>query len=181
MRKSEVVVVPAKDGNRDSGKHFLITEMSAMEAEKWAMRAILMLKGSGERLPDNVQGLGMIGVAILGLNVFLQGTIKAGDLEPLMDEMMTCVKMVRDPRTPGVATDIVSPDDIEEVSTRLWLRSEVLRVHTGFSPADALSKLIESIQAPASSLQSTSTSPRPSGPRSRRTSPSPDLLDRASG
>lgn len=148
-RKSETVRVPAWDGNRDSGKIFVVTEMPAAAAEKWAMRAFLMLKGSGERIPDNVQGLGMVGVAILGLNVFLQGSIKPGDLEPLMDEMMTCVKIIRDPKHPEVVTDIVSDDDVEEVKTRLWLRSEVLRLHTGFSPAEALSGLISAVNSPA--------------------------------
>lgn len=151
MRKVERVLVPNwPDANRDAGKMFVITEMSAAQAEKWAMRAILMLKGSGERIPTNIEGLGMVGVAILGINVFLQGTIKAEDLEPLMDEMMTCVKIVRDQRNAEVATPIVSDDDIEEVKTRLWLRSEVLRVHTNFSPADALSNLLEAIQKTAS-------------------------------
>lgn len=147
-RKSETVTVPKWEGNRDSGKMFLITEMPAARAEKWALRALLLLKGSGERIPDNLQGLGMVGVAILGINVFLQGSIRAEDLDPLMDEMFSCVSIVRDPRHPDVATAIVSDDDVEEVQTRLWLRSEVLRVHTNFSPAEALWRLISAIQEP---------------------------------
>lgn len=156
MLKQETVVVPAEWGGRDAGKHFQITEMPATKAEKWGMRAILLLRGSGERMPDNVQGLGMIGVAILGINVFLRGEMSFTNLEPLLDEMMTCVKLIRDPRHPSVATEIVSDSDIEEVQTRLWLRSEVLRLHTGFSPADALSKLLDGIRAaPASNLPNT--------------------------
>lgn len=155
MLKEETVVVPAEWGGRDANKHFRITEMPAMKAEKWGMRAILLLRGSGERVPDNVAGLGMVGVAILGINVFLRGEMRFTDLEPLLDEMMTCVKIIRDPRHPTVVTDIVSDSDIEEVQTRLWLRSEVLRLHTGFSPADALLKLLDAIRAPASNLQTT--------------------------
>jgi hypothetical protein len=66
--------------------------------------------------------------------------------------MFTCVKMIRDPKSKDkmtgepIASDIVSDDDIEDVQTRAWLRSEVLRVHTGFSPADALLSLIQSIK-----------------------------------
>lgn len=148
-RKHEIVTVPSWEGNRDAGSQFLITEMSAAAAEKWGLRAFLLLKGSGERIPDSVAGLGMVGVAIIGLNVFLQGNIKPEDLEPLLDEMMECVKKVRDPRKPELATPLVSEDDIEEVATRLWLRSEILRIHTGFSPAESLSKLISAIQMPA--------------------------------
>lgn len=150
-RKQELVVVPIEWGGRDANKNFRITEMPATRSEKWGMRALLMLRGSGERVPDNVQGLGMVGVAILGINVFLRGEMNFEALEPLLDEMMTCVEIVRDPRHPDVATPLVSDDDIEEVQTRLWLRSEVLRVHTGFSPADALSTLVAAIQAPPES------------------------------
>lgn len=159
MRKTETVVVPKWEGNRDSAaeRQYLITEMPAAQAEKWALRALLMLKGSGERIPDDVTGLGMVGVAILGINVFLRGNIDTNALEPLMDEMMSCVKIVRDPRKPEVATTIVSDDDIEEVQTRLWLRSEVLRLHTGFSPADALWKLISAIQTVSANSISQST------------------------
>lgn len=146
MRKSEIVTVPKWSNNRDLGKQYLITEMPSGQSEKWALKAFLMLKGSGERIPDDVVGLGMVGVAILGINVFLRGNLRTEDLEPLLDEMFTCVKIVRDQRHPDVATDLVSDDDIEEVQTRLWLRSEVLRVHTGFSPAEALWKLISAIR-----------------------------------
>lgn len=151
MRKKELVTVPQWSGNRDAGKKFLITEMPAERAEKWGMRALLLIQNSGQQIPPNVQGLGMVGVAILGLNVFLQGTIKPDALEILMDEMMTCVQVVRDNSHPDIATPIVSDDDVEEVQTRMWLRSEVLRVHTNFSPAEALSRLISAIQTPATS------------------------------
>lgn len=175
MRKRETVVVPAWPGNRDAGKTFVITEMPAAQAEKWALRAFLALKGSEERIPDGIQGLGMVGVAIIGLNVFLQADIDFSKIEPLLDEMMTCVQIVRDPGAADhasglpVATSLVSPDDIEEVATRAWLRSEVLRVHTGFSPADALSALVSAISSKAPETSSNMpTSPRTSD------GPSPD-------
>lgn len=149
MRKSETVVVPKGLGDgRDDGKLFLITEMPAAQAEKWAMRAFLVLKGSGERIPENVSGMGMVGIAIIGLNVFLQGTVDPAQLEPLLDEMFTCVQAVRDQRHPTAATAV--GDYIEEVQTRLWLRSEVIRVHVNFSPAEALSKLISVATTPIS-------------------------------
>lgn len=148
-RKRETVVVPREWGGRDAGKHYLITEMAAARAERWAWRMLTLLQSSGERVPDNVKGMGYVGVAILGLNIFLRGTIKAEAIDPLMDEMMTCVKIVRNPATPELATDLVSDDDVAEVRTRLWLRSEVLRLHTGFSAAEALSKLVSALTQPA--------------------------------
>lgn len=156
-RKIEIVKVPNWPGNRDAGKVFQITEMLAGPAEKWAFRAALLVENSGVAIPQEVKGLGMVGISILGLNVFLNGRIDPDKLDPLMDQMFSCVKIVRDPsardRTTGdvIATELVSEDDVEEVQTRLWLRSEVLRVHTGFSPAEALSKLISAIQTQAAS------------------------------
>lgn len=148
MRKQETVVVPSWEGNRDAGKHFIITEMPAAQAEKWALRAFLALKGTAGEVPPEVMSMGMVAVAWRGLNTFLAADVDPAKIGAVLDEMMTCVKIIRDPRavdknTGGVvATEIVSDDDIEEVQTRLWLRSEVLRVHTGFSPADALFRLL---------------------------------------
>lgn len=160
MRKSEIVTVPSWAGSRDAGKNFRITEMPAAQAEKWAMRALLALNQSKASIPMEMRGIGMEGLFLLGINVFLQGDIKPEVLEPLMDEMFGCVKMVRDMRSTDkltgepVATE-VGADDIEEVRTRLWLRSEVLRVHVNFSPADALFSLIQAIR------DQTATSPTP--------------------
>lgn len=157
MRRSEIVKVPAHLGGRDAGKHFLITEMSALKAEKWAARALLLLSGSGERIPDSIAGRGMEAVAVLFLNIFLQGAIRFDQLEPLLDEMFECVQIIRDPKAVDKQTGhpvphaLISDDDIEEVATRAWLRSEVLRIHTGFSPADALSGLISVITKPSAS------------------------------
>jgi len=147
MRKVETVTVP-EWGDRDRGKMFRITEMPSARAEKWGIRAIMLLNGSGERIPEGIAGRGMEAIAIVGINVFLQGTIKQEHLDPLLDEMMTCVEVIRDKSHPEVATALVSDDDIEEVKTRLWLRSEVLRLHVGFSPADALSALMSAILTP---------------------------------
>lgn len=155
MRKELRIAVP-EWGGRDAGKVFVIKEMSAFQAEKWGRRALLLLKGSGARIPDNVASYGMAGVAIVGLNAFLQADIKAEELEPLMDEMLTCVKLERDPKHPGVLSDIASDDDVEEVKTLLWLRSEIIRLHTDFSPADSLWSLIQEIRARSAELNSKS-------------------------
>lgn len=152
MRKITTVKVPAWEGNRDAGKVFKITEMPSDQGEKWAIRALLLLSGSGGRIPDELAGRGMEAIAIVGINIFLQGVIRFPELEPLLDEMMSCVQIIRDPKARDkatgqpVSTGLVSPDDIEEVRTRAWLRSEVLNLHLGFSPAAALSKLISVIQ-----------------------------------
>lgn len=147
LKKQRVMVPssadsPAWEGNRDTGKMFLITEMPAAQAERWAWRLVIALKGSGSEVPEAAMNLGMVGIAYAGLNSFLRASIDLPLFESLMDEMMTCVQVVRDPRHPDVATAIASDDDIQEVQTRGWLRSEVLKLHTNFSVVDVVWKWI---------------------------------------
>ncbi len=154
-RRSENVAVP-NFGGRDDGKLFNITEMASADAEMWAYRLFIAMKGTSGEIPENIASLGMVGVAIRGLNVFLAADVRFELLEPLLNQMFTCVKIVRDHGQPTVVTPLL-PDDIEEVQTRAWLRSEVLRVHTGFSFAGALWTLVQATRALADS-PNTSTS-----------------------
>lgn len=156
MRKTTSVTVDQE--GRDLGKTFLLTEMPAAAAEKWALRMFVALKGSGDgnAIAESVVRLGMVGVALQGLNVFLRADIDPKVLEPLLDEMLTCIKIIRDPQRPDVVTAMRADIDIEEVPTLLWLRSEVIRLHTNFSPAEALFTLMSLATQPASSTTSTS-------------------------
>lgn len=130
-RRDVRVTIPSDDPkNRDAGKTFLLTEMSATRAEDWAMRALLALTTSGAELPDDVQGAGMAGLAVMGVQA-LQG-LKYDEVKPLMDEMFACVQICPDRQNPNVVRPLVE-DDIEEVSTRLRLRKEILDLHVGFS------------------------------------------------
>lgn len=115
---------------RDHGKVFVLTEMPATQAEKFAMRAFLAMSRSGMEIPDDVQGLGLAGLAMLGLNAI--AGMQFGEAEPLMDEMMACVKLQYDPKHPE-ATRALIADDVEEVGTLLAIRKELLTLHTGFS------------------------------------------------
>lgn len=150
MRKQEVVKVPDGWGARDAGKHFLITEWPAARAEDWAMRMLFAYNRGGGEVPMEAIGGGMQAMFLIGINTFLRGQIQSDEVIPLLNQLLECVKFVRDPkvRSPAgdvIATDIASDDDIMEVKTRLWLRSEVVRVHTNFSPADMLWSLISAI------------------------------------
>jgi hypothetical protein len=164
MRKVLDVKVP-QWGGRDDGKTYRITEMSAMRAEKWAMRMAIALKGTQGYIPEDVARLGYIGVAIRGVNAILAADIDFLRVEPLLDEMMTCVEIVRDTKNVDRATGatiahkIVTDDDIEEVRTRGWLRLEVLSLHAGFSIGDALSALISAVKRSELSSKTTQTSP----------------------
>lgn len=133
-----ISIVTIRDENRDKGKVFVLEEMSAYKAERWAARALLALSRAGVSIPDNVQGAGMAGIAVLGLKAL--GGMPVEDAFLLMDEMFECVKIQPDPGKPEIVRMLMD-DDIEEVATRVRLRAEVFSLHTGFSMADAASKL----------------------------------------
>lgn len=153
MRKTKVVKVPME--GRDKDKQFLVTEMPASKAEKWAARAFLALANAGIDIPDDAVGSGMAALAIIGIRAL--GRVKFAEAEPLMDEMMECVQFMPDPLHPQVIR-LVEENDIEEVSTRAWLRSEVFELHTGFSVAAAIlaSRPVENL--PGKNSRNTKTS-----------------------
>ncbi len=139
MRKTELYTVSSND--RDNGKTFLITEMDADKAEKWAARALNALAASGISVPD---GAGLADLAGFGLESF-RG-LPWAQVEPLLDEMFGCIQFVPDPEKRTVQFPLGYPrplhkSDIDEVLTRLKLRARVLELHLGFSIADWLSSL----------------------------------------
>lgn len=146
MRKSTDVAIA--DEGRDKGKVYRITEMPARKAEKWAMRALLALAKSGADIPDHTDG--MAGLAQVGFRSLL--TASFDEIEPLLDEMLTCIVIAPNLGQPHYTRALIE-DDIEEISTLLRLRMEVFDLHTGFSTAGALSKLT----APASRNQASPT------------------------
>lgn len=137
MRKTLRYTV--KDEGRDHGKVFVITEMSPMRSEKWAFRALAALARSGVEVPDDVQKLGMAGIAALGFQA-LSG-VSFADAEPLLDEMLECLQVMPDPARPEVVRHVIE-DDIEEIATLVKLRREVFELHTGFFERAGKSKSI---------------------------------------
>ena len=161
MRKTKTVIIDSDD--RDKGKAFFLTEMPSRQAESWADRAFLALAHSSIDLPQGMERSGMAGISqVLKL---LQDTqlpdagplmnemvsalkianvtttarlishIKFPELQPLMDEIMECVQFIWD-RPKNLMRPLIDngtpEDDIEEVSTRQYLRSEVLGLHVNF-------------------------------------------------
>jgi hypothetical protein len=139
-RKTATVTIDAD--NRDKGKTFLITEMSADQAEEFAAKALLALQQSNINIPSDFKNMGMAGLARLGLQVLT--SLKYDDVKPLMDEMMGCVQIVM----PTITRELMEGDgaDIEEVSTRLKLRKAFFELQTNFSLA-ALTSITESAAA----------------------------------
>lgn len=127
---------PIGDISRDYGKVFVLREMPASQAEKWAMRALLSVARSGIDI-GQAAGQGMQGIAMMGVSALLAANWE--DAEPLLDEMMGCIQVQPDPSNPHVVRPLIE-DDLEEVWTRIYLRREVLEMHVGFSLSGAVSK-----------------------------------------
>ena len=160
MRKTIDVTIDA-DG-RDKGKSFKVTELPAAQAEAWAIRAMGVMFKSGVEIPESALSTGMAGIATYGIRSLLAGPY--GDVGPLLDEIMSCVTRI-EPAIPNGRP--LTPDDVEEVSTRFRLRDEVIKLHTGFSPAAALLEMAAATLAKTADTGSSSTSPEPSEPSLR--------------
>lgn len=166
-RRTKTVTITA-DG-RDKGKMFFLTEMPPRQGEKWAIRAGLALAHSGrmdisDEDKELLTGGGLPAIAALGMRAF--AALDFAEAEPLMDEMFDCVTFVPDPSKIDQMTQqaIVRPvreDDIEEISTILNLRNEVVELHLGFSIAAGLSR-IGAAAKKALGINDTSTSLKPS-------------------
>lgn len=146
-RKIEIVTVPSW-GGRDVGKTYRIEETDAVKAEKWFWRLVIAVKGTSVQVPEELAPYGMVVIAIRGINSFMAADVDFAKLEPLLDELLACVTIVRDPKVLDpvhslpMGVPIISGDDIEDVKTVLWLRSEVVRIHTNFSLADSALKWV---------------------------------------
>jgi hypothetical protein len=71
--------------------------------------------------------------------------------EPLLDEMMTCVKAMPDLNRPGVTRPLVDTD-IEEIGTRIKMRMAIFKLHVDFSPAAASLTSDQATAQPASTV-----------------------------
>lgn len=119
---------------RDAGKVFYIREMSAAQAEWWAIRAGMAMARSGVDLPDNFADMGIAAMAGTGLKMVSQ--IPPAEAKPLLDELMECVQCVPDASNQNIKRRLID-DDIEEIATRLKLRAEVFKLHVDFFQAAA--------------------------------------------
>lgn len=134
MARKEVTVTIVDEG-RDQGKIFRLTEKSAIDIDKWANRAIHSIVRAGGVLPDEIQKMGIIGILAVGMHRLMH--IPWSELEPLLDELLTCVQIVPTPSQPNVVRKLF-PNDIEEVQTLRTLREQVFILHTSFIlPVDA--------------------------------------------
>jgi len=132
MRKTDLFVITTE--GRDKHKRFIITEMSAIKAERWAFRALLALAHAGVDVPDDAKAAGMAALARAGLKALHD--LNFEEARPLLDEMLSCVTVMPDAKNPDFTRPLVlnemEGDDIEEITTLWELRERIFRLHTDF-------------------------------------------------
>lgn len=145
------------DEGRDFGKVFVLTEMPASRAEAWATRALIALIGGGIDLPAGFERTGMAGIAQIGIKALAGLNYEV--VQPLLEEMWTCVQLMPDQTKPHILRPLIE-EDIEEIATRIKLRAEVWTLHTGFLKAVAPSLLGQTQAATAGkkAMRTTKTS-----------------------
>jgi hypothetical protein len=156
-RTANVTIQPSPNGreNRDAGKTFVITEAPALQAEEWGLRAIMALGTSGIVVPQEIADAGLVGVALIGYQAFMGA--KFEEVRPLWQEMLSCISFQP---SPGISLPF-NGTLIEEVSTLLELRKQILELHTGFTVAELAQKFQVANSAMKLNSPTTSTSPEP--------------------
>ena len=170
MRKT--IEVRISDPGRDKDKMFLIEEMSAYEAEKWAWKVGMALGSAGVDVGE-VSGMSFQQLAAIGLNALFH--INSEESWALGEQLMSCVYMLPNPSNLEIRRRLTI-DDIEEPRTRLHLKWEVFKLHTGFSLGGGPSTSIS--ETSRNDASNTQTSPLPSGrssPRAKRGFPTANL------
>jgi len=124
--------VTVKLEDRGVEKTFFLTEMSAVDAENWALELFFLMAGAGVEVPDDVANRGLGEIAKMGLDA-LKG-VDFYKAKPLLDRLMDCVQIIPDPNTPYVMRKL-DETDIDDVKTRLLLKKEVFKLHTDFLKA----------------------------------------------
>lgn len=125
MARKQISLTIGAEG-RDKGKVFILTELSAYDAEEWAGRALFSLMNAGVEIPDNIAEAGLAGVAAMGMKAI--ANLPFDSAKPLLDKMMDCVQIQP---SPNVTRELMS-GDIEEVATLFTLRKKILGLHLDF-------------------------------------------------
>jgi hypothetical protein len=133
MRKKEIFV-PTDGRDKEKGQHYILHEMPALKAERWAYRALLALAHAGIEIPDEAVGAGMAAFAYAGFDSLKN--LKFEEAQPLLDEMLSCIEVIPDPKSPNVTRPPVmnemEGDDIEELTTLWQIRKQIFQMHTAF-------------------------------------------------
>jgi len=141
--KTKLVTITAE--GRDKGRQYLLTEMPALKAERWARHAIAACAAKDLNIREEVKALGMLGFVLFCFQAIAGGDVDAVD--KLMDEILPQIQIIEEgavgPRPLG------GEGDIWEVWTYKTLRQELIELHMGFTFAE----LVLMLRASAETIQ----------------------------
>lgn len=124
------ITYTVEDEGRDKGKEFIITEMSAWDAEELS-EEIYRAMGLGEfnSLPADVVAMGVAGLATAGVSVL--AAAPASVSRPISDRILSTVEIVITNEGKDI-TRSIKPIDFEEISTIRTLKDKVFELNFGF-------------------------------------------------
>lgn len=125
----KVITHIVKNSNRDAGKIFVITEMSADDAQRWALRAFLALAKNGVQIPDGLENMGIVGMLQYGIEIVAQ--LPYEEANYLCERLLQCVQLQPGPNSS--VTRALIAGDIEELTTRFILIKEAFKLHVDFT------------------------------------------------
>ena len=129
MARKEIPYV-VMDENRDKGKEFIITEMSAWDADELAQDIFRAMGDSDfSAIPADVIAMGCAGLATVGLSVLSAASPDVS--RNLRDRLLQTVQIVITQEGRRQVRQ-VKPIDFEEVSTIRTLMDQVFRVNFDF-------------------------------------------------
>lgn len=129
MSRKQITYI-VEDEGRDKGKEFIITEMSAWDAEELS-EEIYRAMGHGEfnSLPADVVAMGVAGLATVGISVL--AAAPASVSRPISDRILSTVEIVITNEGKDI-TRSIKPIDFEEISTIRALKDKVFELNFGF-------------------------------------------------
>jgi hypothetical protein len=144
----KVVEYTVQEEGRDQGKTFVITEMPARKAARWATKVLTALINSGMSISPEMASTGVAGLAALGLGFSTISRLRYEDAQALQDELLACVMWRSDPTHPNVLRPL-GDDALEEMTTVFLLVKEAFNLHTSFLRAAAPSTSTQGSEAAA--------------------------------
>ena len=151
MRKETVITL----NDRGNELTFKIKEMSAMQLQKWMLKAGILLARSGvlskfeqEQINEgNITGTVLNVISTRGISLFREIRIDIDELQALLDELLCCCY-----RVDGAVNIQLSPDIIdgmiEDVTTLFKLEAEAIKINFGFFDKGGLSDIRKDSESP---------------------------------
>lgn len=127
-----------KENNRDFGKKFVITEMSAVEGERLSQDLYRTMAQDGfYKVDPSVVAMSCVGLATIGLSVIAAASKEAA--QEINKSLLATIKTIIEHEGKQQERLLDPEVDIEEISTLRELKDQVIKLNFGFLTAAAKS------------------------------------------